>query len=294
MVNIVLPGNDTVQDWTKFIAENQYIEKGESVNYDLRNIVRLRPHHLVTLACLIESHSTSVNNRYLLNLNDSVKAYLLNIGFTDYFDRKKDRPIGLIHSENKSTLNLWKLRPEMINMYPVEAQRFYEGNAFKGKDLHALNTTLSEILNNFVDHTESTNFGFTATQFFENQGRLETAVCDFGGGIPSKVNAFFSKNNKEIVTNEQALRWAMQIGNSTQSTPRNRGFGLDTLSSLIKKLKGELRIVTNQVVLIQKGNEDFQINSLSRSFPGTLITVVLDITYLSNKEDFSSGSEELF
>jgi hypothetical protein len=38
MVKVILPRNDTVQDWTKFIAENLEIEMGSSVNYDLRAI----------------------------------------------------------------------------------------------------------------------------------------------------------------------------------------------------------------------------------------------------------------
>ena len=294
MINIVLPSKDTVQDWAKFISDNLDVTIGSSITYDLKAISKLRPHHLVALACLIEQHSPNVERRNLLISNQLVKTYLENIGFTDYFNREKKRPHELIPSRDKRTLNLWKLHPEMIYMYPIEAQRFYERNAFEGKDLHALNTSLSEILNNFIDHTKPSNFGFTATQLFEDQHKLETAVCDFGGGIPNKINAYFELNEMEKLSDEQALRWAMKIGNSTKSTFKNKGFGLDTLSSLVAKLNGELRIVTNRVVLFQSGNNEFKVNSLTSSFPGTLITVSLDTNFLRNKEEFELDSEELF
>ncbi|HRH34290.1 MAG TPA: hypothetical protein PKY12_04495, partial [Catalimonadaceae bacterium] len=118
--------------------------------------------------------------------------------------------------------------------------------------------------------------------------------CDFGGGIPNKINRYFEENGKEKLSDEQAIRWAMKIGNSTKSTLRNKGFGLDTLSNLVRKLNGTLRIISNKVVLSQNGTDEIEIIPLKNIFPGTLVTVSLDTNLLRNKEKFESDFEELF
>jgi anti-sigma regulatory factor (Ser/Thr protein kinase) len=291
---IELPSKDTVQEWTKFIVSNYPIANGSDVNYNLKGISKLRPHHLVSWACLIEMHSKNVFNRTLSNANESVREYLLKMGFFEYFNRNVSRPIGIPHSQDKTTLSLWQLKSEMVSLYPLEAQKFYEQNAFIGQELDALNISLSEIFNNIIDHSDSADLGFTATQYYEKRNRLELAVCDFGVGIPNKINSFFNSLKKEILDQKDALRWAMQKGNSTNSTPKNRGFGLDTLSSLVKKLKGELKIITNKVILQQKEGKDFILYDMPDSFPGTLIVVTLDTSLLESKEKFSGNYEDLF
>ena len=86
----------------------------------------------------------------------------------------------------------------------------------------------------------------------------------------------------------------MQKGNSTNSTAKNRGFGLDTLSNLVKILIGELKIVTNSVVLNQTKGNDFIIHNMENSFPGTLIVFSLDTNFLVNREEINTDLEDLF
>jgi len=294
VVEIELPANDTVPEWTKFICSNLDFPINSNVNYNLKNISVLKPHHLVSLACLIEKHSKNVKKRTLSHPNDKVLGYLKKMGFSEYFGRNHNRPREISLSEDKTTLNIWQHHSEMVSLYPLEAQKFYEKNAFAGQDPDALNISLSEIFNNIIDHSGSPDLGFTSTQHYSEKKRLETAVCDFGTGIPNKVNAFFQSKGRDAVNHKDALSWAMQKGNSTNSTAKNRGFGLDTLSNLVKILIGELKIVTNSVVLNQTKGNDFIIHNMENSFPGTLIVFSLDTNFLVNREEINTDLEDLF
>lgn len=290
-MEIRLPVRDTVQSWTNFIADNFNHQSGEKIVYDLANLEQLRPHHLVAWACLIEHQSLFFKARYLKG-HEKISASLDELGFIDFFDRtKKDERV----SSGKS-LKLWRIIPEGIHLYPWEVQRFFEENTLRGKDLQVLNITLSELLNNIIDHSGPATLAFTATKFFFDVEvpRIETAVCDLGPGIPNNVKSYFKENKGLVLSSEEALEWAMQYGHSTKSTPRNRGYGLDHLSSVIRKLEGELKIITNEVVLHQSGKSSFEIDVLPKPFPGTLIQASFDAKMLGEKEDFEDTTEDIF
>lgn len=293
---ILLPGKNTIGTWTEFIIQNLFVPSGKEILYDLSNIPSLRPHHVVTLACLIERHRKSASRLKVVNTNQKTNQYLQEIGFIEYLNRDKRGNSHPQFPKSQTTLNLWQLEPEMVSLYPLSAQKFLEWNEFFGLDLDAVNISLSEIYNNIIDHSGCLEMGFTITQYYKERRVLETAVCDFGSGIPAKVLEYSSQIGIKISNDMEALKWAMIQGNSTKSSPRNRGFGLNNLSSCVRKLGGELRIVTNRAVLFQKASDEgFSIGEMStHSFPGTLIVFHLNVDYFQSKELFEGDLEDIF
>lgn len=93
--------------------------------------------------------------------------------------------------------------------------------------LAPLRICVSELLNNIADHTRF-NIGGVAAQHFPNANRLQIAIADFGIGIPRSVAKL-----RPGLSDTDAIIQATEEGFTTQSTPRNRGAGLDYLLRVV-------------------------------------------------------------
>lgn len=104
---------------------------------------------------------------------------------------------------------------------------------------------VSEIFNNIKDHS-ALEIGSFFAQHFPRLDRVSIAVADFGRGIPTLVR----KLHPDMSDND-AIRKAVEAGFTTSSTPRNQGIGLDYLletvvmhnggTATIYSLKGAVR-----------------------------------------------------
>jgi signal transduction histidine kinase len=108
--------------------------------------------------------------------------------------------------------------------------------------------------------------------------KLKIAVCDFGLGIPTLVNQFLTQEGKQNVSSDVALRKAFENSFSTKSTPRNRGFGLDTLKTIVQNSNGMLRVISNDVMMVLKAGSEEQIFVIKHNFQGTVFEIILDTT----------------
>ena len=95
-------------------------------------------------------------------------------------------------------------------------------------------TCLSELFNNIADHTRYDIGGVFSQHFprgnFPTGNCIETAVADFGMGIPESV-----RNVRAGLSDSQAILLSVQEGFTSLSTPRNRGAGLG--HRLIKRIQ---------------------------------------------------------
>ncbi|WP_436950067.1 hypothetical protein [Staphylococcus xylosus] len=156
--------------------------------------------------------------------------------------------------------------------------------------ISTLTVAVKEILNNVNDHANITTCGIFA-QFIEEEKKFHISISDIGVGIPYNVKRFL----KDDISDLETLRWAVKEGNSTKSTPRNRGVGLNYLiNNIVKNIDGKVEIYSNKASIVCKNNEngiylDGSDNKLMH--PGTLILIKLNeeklLSNLDNEEEFS-------
>ena len=177
----------------------------------------------------------------------------------------------------------------MISSYASEAQKYFENNYIQNKNLLPLATSLSELFLNIFDHSKSTITGFCLTQYYPNVGKIKISVCDFGIGIPNSINNYLRKTNQVILSDTECLKKSFEFLFTTQSTPRNRGRGLDTIKTIIENNKGTLRVISNSAYYTIESNIVGYFN-IKESFNGTHFELILDVKNLTEKtedlEDF--------
>lgn len=141
--------------------------------------------------------------------------------------------------------------------------------------LAPLRICAAELLNNIADHTRY-DIGGVAAQHFPNKDRLEIAVADFGRGIVQSVQSV-----RAGLADGDAIELATQEGFTTQSTPRNRGAGLDYLLRVVPgNCLGTISIYSARAIVTfapRTGGGLQVTKSLANGFcPGTFIRIDID------------------
>src|SRR5262249_20316196 len=98
--------------------------------------------------------------------------------------------------------------------------------------LYPLKACVSEIFNNIQDHTRY-EIGSIFVQHFPRENRVNSAISDFGIGIPGNVRTRLSG-----LSDAQAIMKAVEEGFTTKSTPGNKGIGLDYLLKTVVLANG--------------------------------------------------------
>lgn len=150
------------------------------------------------------------------------------------------------------------------------------------KDLSVIQVCLDEILNNCFDHAISRTGVIAHGQYLPQSDRIRLAICDTGIGIPTCVNNYFNKKGLAKVASEDAIQWAFEQSNTTESTPANRGRGLHTLHSAIEASGGSYRVITHDKWLLK--HPDRKIFRDTSNFFGTAIEFELTISDLPDLE----------
>lgn len=279
--------------WTHFVNRNRY-ERAKVQNQDLKTLVVdfskctfMEPFHVVSLACLVEEYFINGVEIGFIPGGLELMEYLQDINFINFWGSNRNVS-EYIPAERKSALSLWKISEEMVSSYANQAKLYFEQNYIQDKDLFPLATALSELFMNIFDHSKSSVSGFCLTQYYPHSGKIKFSVCDFGIGIPTSINRYFNENNLPIKSDLECLVKAFELSFTTRSTPRNRGFGLDTINSIIEGNKGVLRLVSNRgCIEMSEQPKSFQPRE---SFNGTHFEIVLNVENLTAKstetEDF--------
>lgn len=277
-----------IDNWIRFINENRFVETKSSdrgLTIAFESDLFLKPFMLTTLACLIEEY---FQNGFRINIVSNPKfknsKYLRNIRFDDYWSFEFDRD-NFTNVQIETTLCLWHISEPMINSYASSAQGYYERNVFPGMELEQLNLCLVEAFNNIYDHSNSKIDGYVITQYFPSSHKLEFSICDFGVGIARSVNKFLSDSENNELEDSAAIKKAFEKKFTVQSSPRNMGFGLDNLLSIVKVLNGELFVIANEGYVYFKKNKLLEGKRLEGPFSGTVINIVFDTRRFSQKED---------
>lgn len=287
-------GYTQVPAWVTFLNNNRIeaLNKIPKVlNVDLTHMDFIAPYHVVSLACLIEEYHLKGIKIKFTKSNTPASSYLKELGFFNYwnegFDRKKYHP-----DEVKSSFCLWQLDKEMFHAYVIYAKEYFNRHFFSGMNLEPLNVSLAELFNNVIDHSKSKVGGYVFTQYFQKKSQIVISLCDFGNGIPKTITRYLKRNKDKIVSNEEAMELAFKRGFSTESTPQNRGLGLDNISSIVKTMKSDLLIISNDIYLRQQSDGNFVKTVMKEDFPGTQVVISLNTNYLKPLEEEDIVEEE--
>ncbi len=240
----------------------------------------LSPGHLVALACLVEAyHNKRIAVKMDVATDNEVHDYLRAIHFFEYWKPNFNRRT-FTDNDLDTNLCLWQVDGSMINDYARRAQMYFAQQHVPDKNLDVLGLNWVEMFNNICDHASSPVQGYCFTQYYPNRQQLVTAVCDFGIGIPTSINSLWQKQHKARLADTDALRAALRRRMTTQSTPRNRGFGLDSLTTSVRSLGGELTILSNFARLQQLPDGAISVQPTAHYFEGTLLIVTLNTANL--------------
>jgi hypothetical protein len=284
---IIVPSTGKIEDWFDFVNRSLTIVNSDEISVinelivDFNKVNFLDTDDFVILACLLESfHSKDCSIKFIGG-TEKFNHHLYNIKFKDYWKEGFDR-CKFTLSYNKYTLCLWKVSEEMIYSYSSHAKNYFEG-LIDNKNLVTLSSNLDEVFNNIFDHSNSPVDGYIITQYYPRKNKISFSLCDFGIGIPTAVNAKLEKNGQKTTENWMAILKALELGFSTNSTPRNRGFGLNNIFDLTETKNGRLIIISNNGYLEKGASEMYKGIDIPLDFKGTLIKVEVDVELFEDK-----------
>lgn len=283
---IKIPNSRKISVWLRFI--NTYREVNsliipEVVVVDFSGIRFIYPYHLASLSCLIEGYAIRGSKiHFKFDKENPGKTYLERIRFTEFWEPGFPRDD---YNFDGRCLPLWKIDYPRISPFIEEAQRYFEHNLLSGADLSPLAIVLSEVFNNVEDHSESLVNGFTLTQYYPSEHIIMLSVCDFGVGIPRKIQEYMKMLGKLVPAPDKCIELALRQGFSTKSTPKNKGLGLDNVFSNVKIQAGQLQIISNNAYFGKKANGEETLQTIAENLSGTHIVISLDTSLLESKDE---------
>lgn len=279
-----VPSSQKADDWFRFIRESLAIT--EEINLlivDFNEVKFMDTDDFVVLACLIESFYIKGCDIKFIGGTEGFNNHLFNIKFKKYWKKGFGRDKFTL-SYNQTTLCLWKISENMIYSYSMYARQYFEKFA-KNKDLIPLASNMDEVFNNIFDHSKSFVTGYIITQYYPKNNKLSFSVCDFGIGIPTSIKESNITKHKTDFEDWKAILKSLEKGFSINSTPRNRGFGLNNILEFTENSNGKLLIISNNGIVEKKAGEMYRTGNSGFNFSGTLIKVEIDLNALDEKDD---------
>lgn len=147
-----------------------------------------------------------------------------------------------------------------------------------------LEACIKELIMNVYDHSHSKIGGYVFCQYYSDQNMIKMAVSDFGIGIPRAVNNYHLEKSLAPLTNANCIKWALEDNKTTQSTPQNRGRGLNTVICFVRANEGFIQMYSDDVeVIIDSKNEIFSNNPIY-GFKGTSCQICIFLDNLHELE----------
>lgn len=278
-----VPFSQKAEDWFNFIRKSLLHTDGvNQLIVDFNEVRFMDTDDFVVLACLIESFYIKGSDIKFVGGTEGFNNHLFNIKFKEYWKEGFDRNKFTL-SYNQTTLCLWKISENMIYSYSMYARQYFERFA-KNKDLIPLASNMDEVFNNIFDHSKSPVTGYIITQYYPKNNKLSFSVCDFGIGIPKSIKESEIEQEPDF-EDWKAILKSLEKGFSINSTPRNRGFGLNNILEFTESSKGRLFIISNDGIVEKKAGDMYRAGSSDFNFSGTLIKVEVDLNTFEEKDE---------
>lgn len=190
------------------------------------------------------------------NFTNKLKEY----GFIQVTKTNKNNiPLNVIYKEDQISDVILKL----IELSPL--------NTLDIDKKVSLQSRLYEIPNNSLTHSKSLN-GVLYSGYYKKDG-FYFSIYDIGIGIPNSVRSFL---NIPSLSSKEALKWALEEGNSTKQTDYPRGVGFTLLEEFRKNVKGKILIITDDVYYEAKKSY-LNYTNLPKKVKGTLFTFKIEV-----------------
>ncbi len=264
------------------------------VEFDLTNIRFIDPCGMTALynICLwlevteeVKATFSLYEKENLPKYNEKPMNYLVDCGFFKQFFKQK-----LIYKMPKTrdtTLPVRTLKSEESYEWKTTILKpWLQKCTKKYCEFSNIQTAIDEIFNNIADHS-SQNIGCIFAQFFPRKNRIIISISDFGVGIPKSMRTIYTdKKDSEL------LEIACQEGESTKTSPRNRGAGLTNIkTSLTNSSIGTIHIQSNYGIIEIENKKIISLKESPSFYPGTLFSIEL---FLDNMELYDFDGEEEF
>lgn len=257
------------------IREKGYAE-GDKVTLCFVNIMveDLLPEHITSLACLVEylyrRHVCVVVDR-----RTPCGEFLCDdLYLREYWGNHKD----YFPARHDTILNLWHVRSEQTEEHARRITSYLKNATGLKKDLSAVTNSLHEAYYNIVDHSQAGENAFSMISYDKETQVLNVAVCDFGLGVASTVRQFDSNINDD----QYALRKAVEIHFTIQSTTHNAGMGLDTIRSVCTE-DDAVWLISNGAAL-RMTNSNLRTTDLGFEFKGCLLAYSVSLSHFEDEE----------
>ena len=243
----------------------------QDVLFDCGDMSFVCPMGVNILALLIQSLSRQVSRKIFFTPpnNNSCGNYLDNQGFYKEFDIQNN--IITVAPLN-TTVGLRRIK-NFEPLYLEEIALWLNRNSDLPQEAinDAVKITLSEIINNVIDHSQSPIGCYVSAQAYPGEQNLMLSVADLGIGFLGTLHARY----KNLKNDKEAIALAVQSGVSAKSRGGNAGAGLDILSDFLGRYAGDFKIISMDGVWHQ--SPDGIVNdTIPFSFPGTCITIILN------------------
>lgn len=274
---VTLSSSDRLS-WLSGICDGRDMIEQNGVNRLLVNIDdgitrdKLRPEHITSLACLIES---CARKGCLVQMETSkeIKDYLENeLKISRYWNLHE----SYVKPSNEDILNLWKIDPNGMEMHAKRISEYFRTTRFQAKDLTPLEGSLTEAYYNVIDHSLCEGIAFSMVEYDRSINKVFISVCDFGRGIAESVRTVLP----EITDDVQAIMKAMEPRFTIRSTKHNAGLGLGNLRDYCTD-PDSLWIISNDAALVTSGDNERYVR-LKKHFKGTLIMYSISLEHLED------------
>ncbi len=140
-------------------------------------------------------------------------------------------------------------------------------NKLNEKDKDYIKSRLYEIPINSLNHSMSSS-GILYCGYYRKKSEFYFSIYDNGIGIPNSVRNY---KNDNTISSYEALKWALESGNSTKQNEFARGIGFSLLEEFRVLYKGKITIISEDVIY-ESTTKGTTIKNLINKVPGTLFT----------------------
>ena len=232
------------------------------------------PEHITSLACLVEFlYRRGV--LVALDRDTSCGEFLFSdLHLREYWGHRQD----FFPARNETTLNLWHVRSVQAEEHARRITNYLRIATGQNKDLSAVTTSLYEAYYNIADHSKADENAFSMISYDKETQVLNVAICDFGVGVASTVKQF----DASVKDDQRALKKAVEVNFTVQSTTHNAGMGLDTIRCVCTE-DDAVWLISNSAAL-RMTNSSLRTTDLGFEFKGCLLAYSVTLSHFENEE----------
>jgi len=252
----------------------------DTVEVDMSDTTWIDAHMSAPLGVLFARWSDAINTIQPVGLRPNVETILTkNLFLVGYGYPERPDTHGTVVPFRRFTPEDGRYFVSYLNKHLVGKgiPKMSEGLGRRFKD------SLLEIFVNAAMHSETRVGIFACGQFFPTQHRLDFCIADAGIGIRRKIR----KELNLSLNSDQAIRWALQEGNTTRKGSVPGGLGLKLLREFIALNRGCIQIVSDRGFW-QCNPAGETLTRMVHSFPGTVVNLEINT---ADENSYCLGSE---